>query len=131
MSLEVEDRVADELAGAVEGDVATTLHLVELDAALTEELRRRGEMLVLRRAAERDHRRMLQQEQHVLLEASRDARGRDRPLQLERFAVGDATEADGPELRHGASGPSSRAPLRRSLPTASGGRGSRGPLPRR
>ena len=90
VSLEIDDRIADELPGPVERDVAATLDLEQLDPPRREQLGRREEVPLLRRAAERDHRRMLDEQQHVLLDRRRRcARARPRadtraPRRMER-----------------------------------------------
>ncbi len=54
VATEVEDGVADDLAGAVEGDVATAVAFKELDAALGEEFRARDYVGGFRVTAECD-----------------------------------------------------------------------------
>ena len=71
VALEIDDRIADELSGAVERHVAAALDLEQLDAARREQLWRREKILLLRRAAERDDRRMLDEEQHILRDRRR------------------------------------------------------------
>ncbi len=72
---QIEDGVADELAGAVIGDVAAAVDLVEGDAARGRATRRRREVGAVGVAAEGEHGRVLEQQQHVAdaaLRAQRD-----------------------------------------------------------
>jgi len=89
---QVHDRVADELARPVEGDVAAALRLEQLDAARREEGGRRNEILRLGAAPERDHGRMLEQEQHIVRDLAADPRAGHRALELEPARVGDEAE---------------------------------------
>ena len=136
VALEVDDRIADELSRAVEGDVAATLDLEQLDAARREQRRRREQMLLLRRAAQRDDRRMLDEEQHSCVDLaadprpSRRARWSSSALRVRHACRGRTTSSS----RCGATRRSrvrsscraSRATPRRPLRTASGARGSPG-----
>jgi hypothetical protein len=56
----------------VKGDVSATLDFVHLDAARAQALRRRHDVRLLRRAPERDDRRVLEQQQDVLVDLSGD-----------------------------------------------------------
>jgi hypothetical protein len=92
--LQVEDRIADELPWAMKGDVPAALDLVDFDAARVQALRRCGEMVLLRGASKRHDGRMLEQEEHVLVDLARDAPPREIALELQ----GDLVR-DGPKLR--------------------------------
>ena len=59
VSLEIDDRIANELARPVKGDVSATLDIEQLHATLRELLRRCQHVSILRRASERDHSGML------------------------------------------------------------------------
>ena len=90
---QVEDGVADELAGAVIGDVAAAVDLVEGDAARGKQLIGGENVGAVGVAAQRKHRRMLEQQQHVadaVLLAQRD----QLLLQAKGFSVGDAAEIE-------------------------------------
>jgi hypothetical protein len=62
---EVRDRVADELPRPVPGDVAAARDLDQLDAAPCELHARGAQVLRLRAPAQRDHGRMLEQQQPI------------------------------------------------------------------
>ena len=85
---EIEDRVADELARAVERRLAAAVGLGDLDVRVLGdvELARR-----LRAAADRHDRRVLEEDDGLRDRALRDGAG-ERPLQLERLAVRDEAE---------------------------------------
>ena len=98
--MQVEDRVADELAGPVVGRLAAAVGLDDLDVGAFRDV----QLARLGAPAERDHRRVLEQEDRVRQRAALNGAG-ERPLQLPRLAVGD--EAEVPDLRglrHRASG---------------------------
>ena len=61
----MDDRITDDLAGPVVRDVAAARRLVEADALLAERLRRREKIANVATAPERDHRRMLQQQELI------------------------------------------------------------------
>ena len=65
VAAQIEDGIADDLAGAVEGDVAAAVAFEELDAALGEEFGRCDHVGSFRVAAERDDRRVFEQEQDI------------------------------------------------------------------
>jgi hypothetical protein len=96
VSLEIDDRVSDELSRSVKCHVAAALDLEELHALAVKKLGRRDEMFSLGRPAERDYRWVFDEEQHILRERARDAVTRDVPLQLERFLVGDPAQRNSP-----------------------------------
>src|SRR6185437_8887891 len=98
VALQVDDWVADELSGPVERDVAPALDLEQLHASRREQRRRREQIPLLGRAAEGDDRRVLDEQQQVLLERARDPVARHAALQLERVAVGDESEPLDPQL---------------------------------
>lgn len=62
---QIEDGIADDLTGPVEGDVSTAIAFEDLDAALGKEFRRGDHVCCFGIAAERDHGRVFEQEQHV------------------------------------------------------------------
>ena len=62
---QIEDRIADDLAGAMESDVAAAVAFEEFDAALGEEFGRRDYIGGFGVAAERDDRLVFEQEQDV------------------------------------------------------------------
>ena len=78
--LEIDDRVADELAGPVKRHVPAALDLEQLDAALRQERRRREQMPLLARAPQRHDRGMLDEQKHVLVDRARDSSARQAPL---------------------------------------------------
>ena len=80
---QIEDRIGDELAGTMEGDVAAAIDFVQLDTALRQELRRGQHVVQTGIASERDDRRMLQQQQRVL-DAAGFAQLEQRALEIER-----------------------------------------------
>src|SRR5438034_10309176 len=59
VAFEIDDRIADELARPVKGDVSATLDIEQLHATLRELLRRCQHVSILRRASQRDHSGML------------------------------------------------------------------------
>ena len=81
---QVEDRVADELAGPVVGGLAAAVGLDDLDLGALGDVQLAG----LGAAAERDHRRVLEQQHGVGQPSARDRVG-DPPLQLPAFLVAD------------------------------------------
>ena len=99
MCPEVEDRIADQLARTVEGHVAAALDLDHLDPAPGELRRRQRQAAGPGPAAERDDRRVLHQQQHVLGDLARDPLPADRSLSFERLAVGHRAEI--PDLEPG------------------------------
>src|SRR6266581_1770061 len=78
---QVDDGVADELSGPVEGNVTAALDLEHLDAVAADE------MVRVEVAAQRHYRGMLEEEEPVARQAPVDARLRERALPLERFGV--------------------------------------------
>ena len=62
---QIEDGVAHDLAGAVEGDVAAAVAFEEFDAALGEEFRARNYICGFGIAAQGDDRLMLQQKKNI------------------------------------------------------------------
>ena len=91
VGVEVDDRVADELAGAVVGDVAAAAGLVDFEAARAEELGRHEHVIDLGGATQREDRLVLEQEQRVR-DLAALPRGLQALLELVRGPVGDATE---------------------------------------
>ena len=90
---QVEDGIADELAGAVVGDVATTIDFVEGDAAAREELIGCEDVGAVCIAAEGEHRRVFEEQQNVA-DAALLAEFDQLRLEKERFAVVDAAEIE-------------------------------------
>lgn len=91
IAAEVEDRVTDELTGAVVGDVATTVDFVNLDASASEELVGGEDVGTGGVAAEGENGRMLHEQEGVAEGAG--FAGRDDLLHdPQTFGVGDAAE---------------------------------------
>ena len=91
--LEVDDRVADELPGTVEGDVAAAAGLVHLDALRRERAGVGADVggRAARPDAERDDGRMLDEQQRVV-DLAGDAGLDQRLLALDAVGVADAPE---------------------------------------
>src|SRR4051812_42464732 len=120
MAFQIDDRVADQLARAVEGDVTTSLDLEEIDPLLHQRVSGGEQVAGLRRATQRDDRWMLDEEQHILGDLSRDAGASNAALQIERFGIRDEPQAFNQQLRHA---------IRRAMATReSSCRASRAPL---
>ena len=102
VAAEVKDGVADELARAVIGDVASAVDLVDFDAALGEEIVGREDVGAGGVAAEGEDRRVFEEEERVA-DGSRFARGYDIGLDAEAFGVGDAAELEEVDV-HGMNG---------------------------
>ncbi len=90
---EVEDGVADELPGAVVGDVTAAFNLDDVHTARREPLWRNEEMLAAARAAERHDRRVLAEEEGVGHLARLAAAG-EVALEGQRLGIGDTAEGD-------------------------------------
>ena len=90
--VETQDRVADELTGAVEGDVATAIHVVHLGPETDPVDEEVGAVAV---ASDGEHRRVLQQEQIVVPGPTDDLPLMDCPLQIPRLGVGQPTQPSG------------------------------------
>ena len=90
-SAQVEDGIAHQLAGAVIGHVAAAADLVNGDAAAGQQLVRGKNVRAVRVTAQRNHRRMFEQKQHVPDAALGDERGHLR-LEAQTFAVLHAAE---------------------------------------
>src|SRR5215210_2204142 len=86
---QVEDRIADELSWPVVGRLAAAIGLDDLDLLALGHV----QLVFLGAPAERDHRRVLEQDDRVRQLAGRDG-ARERALQLPRLAVGDEPEVD-------------------------------------
>jgi hypothetical protein len=93
MTSQVEDGVADELAGAVEGDVTTAVAFEKFHAALGEEFRRSNHVGSFRVAAESDHRRVFEQEQNVA-DLLLFTQVNELPLQAQAGGVVNGSELD-------------------------------------
>ncbi len=89
---EVDDRIGDELAGAVVGDPAAAVRLGDLDALHPVPVLAHAELARVGAAALGEDGRVLEQEQDVVDQAGLAGSG-DRALQLERVRVGDDAEA--------------------------------------
>src|SRR5882724_9899964 len=85
-STQIKDGIADELAGAVEGDVAAAIGFMQFNAIGGKKLARSDDVFCSTIAAQSDHRRMLQQEQRMA-DASFFHQTDERLLQLERDGV--------------------------------------------
>ncbi len=77
---EVDDRVTDQLARPVVGDVTAALHFVELDAAGCQSFGRFDHVGVLGPTAEGNHAGVLEQDQEVVGQLSLDPRSRQPAL---------------------------------------------------
>ena len=97
IGLQVDDRVADDLAGAVVGDVAAAAGLVHLDAARGQRLggRENVRSAAVAAHAERQDVRMLDEQQQIA-DAARAPLLDERALQRQR--VGVRHEAEPPDL---------------------------------
>ena len=96
---QIEDRIADQLAGAVEGDVAAALDLEDLDpAAARARSGAMGRLVARVPRPEGDDRRMLHQEQHVLGELALDPPAPELALVVRA----PRRRAEGPGPRRGA-----------------------------
>src|SRR5258708_29357849 len=93
VSAEVEDGVADELPGAVEGDVAAAVAFEDLDSAQSQLVGRQQDVGRLRVASQGDDRRVLEQEQHVA-DASGFAEFDQFLLDAQSGSVVDAAELE-------------------------------------
>ena len=82
MPLEVEDRVADELSRPVKGRLAAAVRLDDVDG----DAARQMQLALLRAAAERDHRLVLEQDHRVGDRLLRHRRCK-RALQRQRLGV--------------------------------------------
>ncbi len=89
----IEDGIGDQLAGAVKGHVAAAVDLEQLHAALGQKLRRRQHVIELGIAAQRDDRRVLQQQQRVF-DAAGLAHLLQGALELQGRAVGDPAKIE-------------------------------------
>ena len=90
---QVEDGIADDLAGAVEGDVAAAVAFEELNAALGKEFGRGDYVRGFGVAAERDDGRVFEQEQDVA-DFFFFAQGDELLLQAQAGGVVDGAELD-------------------------------------
>ena len=90
---QIQDRIADDLAGAVVGDVATAIAGMEFHVFLREQLVRDAQIVARAVAAEGDDVRMLAEEQHVGNGAGL-AGGDELALQFVRRGVGDQAVID-------------------------------------
>ena len=90
---QIEDGVADELAGAVIGDVAAAIDLVQGDAAAGQQLVGGENVGAAGVAAQREHGRVLEQQKHVA-DAALLAQSDQLFLQAQRFGVVHAAEIE-------------------------------------
>src|SRR5258708_8546270 len=74
---EVDNRIADELTGSVESHVAAALDFEDIDAGGSEEMSRMGI------PAQRYDRWVLEQQEHIMIEAPRDSVFSELPLPVE------------------------------------------------
>jgi hypothetical protein len=93
VAAEIEDGVADELAGAVIGDLAAAIGLVDLDTFTCEQLVARENVRSCGIAAEREDGSMFHQEQRVA-DRSDLACGDDLVLKAQAFGVWNAAELE-------------------------------------
>jgi len=93
MAAEVEDRVADDLAGAVEGHVAAAVAFEQFDAALFQKLGRRDHVRALCVAAQRDDWGVFEQEEDVA-DLFFFAQSHELLLQAQAGGVIDGAELD-------------------------------------
>ena len=90
---EIDDRVADDLARAVVGDVAAPVGLVQLEPVAREPLRRGDDVTAVRAPADGEHRRVLHEEEVVGGgRAPRPHRLAGDPHEVEAVGVLDAPE---------------------------------------
>ncbi len=99
--LEVDDGISDELPRAVKRDVAAALHLEQLHAARREQLGCGEQVALLGGPSQRDHGRVLDEEQEVVGDGPRQARPRRLALQGERVGVGHDAKVGDLELAGG------------------------------
>jgi hypothetical protein len=92
---EIENRVADNLAGAVIGDVAAAIGRLDIDVPSGEEAIGNAQMLALAVASEGDHVRMFAEEQKVG-NAIRFARFDECTLEFESGDVGHESQIENP-----------------------------------
>jgi hypothetical protein len=92
VALEVEDRIPDELARAVKGDISPALDLKQVHASSSQEFRRGEKMRRLCPATKRDHGRMLNEQQDIIADLSGDHPSRDLALELEGGRIRHDTE---------------------------------------
>ena len=88
---EAQDRVRDQLAGPVVGDLAAALHAQHLDPAGGELVGGREHVGVVRLATQRQHRGVLEEQQLVVDPAVRAGR-REALLQVPGLAIGDPAQ---------------------------------------
>jgi len=89
--IEVHDRIADQLARCVVGDVAATTDLEDIDPEFPQSLRALPEILGIRTPAEGHDGWMFEQKQTIFRQAGKPIGDRGL-LELERFAVGDLAQ---------------------------------------
>ena len=97
-SAQVEDRVADELAGAVVCDVAAAIDFMQSDAPAGEKLIGCQDVGALGVAAEGEYRRVFEQEENVV-DATLQSELGDLRLKTEALVISDTTEKE--VLNHG------------------------------
>ena len=96
---EVQDRIADQLSRAVVGDVAAAIGFKKRNAHLPEHLLRHAKIGNFSAAAQRDHVRVLAQQQNIP-HCTGFARSGNPPLQLPRRAIFHEPEIDDQQLFH-------------------------------
>src|ERR1700680_1562568 len=98
MALEIDDRVPNELSRSAKRDAAAALDLEDVYAFAPEEFRRSDEMLLLRGAAERHYRRVLDEKEDILRGCLGDSVTGQTTLELERFHIIQLAQRDSPQL---------------------------------
>jgi hypothetical protein len=96
VTLEVDDRIANELSRAMKRHVSAPLDLEQLYPFALQKSGRRNQVLLLRCSAEGHYRRVLDEEQDVLREGARYPIAGDVPLELERFGIGHSPQRYSP-----------------------------------
>src|SRR5882762_5584430 len=105
---EIENRITDELAGPVERDVSAALHFEHVDPGRLEHVPG------LRIPAQRDDRRVLEQQQHVVGQAAGNAIFSELALPVQRLGVGHSPGLNHPYLVHAVPVPLSSSPFPRT-----------------
>ncbi len=100
---EVDDRIADELTGTVERDVAPAIDVVQLGAARRDHLLRDDEVRAVAEPADGEHRRVLEEQEVVVVVTTRHAALVDGALEIPGLLVREAAEPAGPHPGHDSS----------------------------
>src|SRR6266550_321365 len=104
-SAEIENRIADQLAGAVKRDVAAAFHFKDLDPGRLEQMRG------VRIPSQRHDGKMFEQQQHIVRQAARNAILGERTLPLQRFLVRDGPRLNDTQRVHAVPVPLPSSPL--------------------